>query len=231
MLDQWSSATAVLHPTWVSIIRTTHARILTPAAILARLHIESRSAPRWHAVQGLTASTANTASDRHQPPARSTQHTRNATQHNTQWVASDWGDSRSLLIVAGRDDALPHVEVCDVSIIMFTHALINKGSDGAGPEWPATLVFNPCSLVRHKTVVSGVSSWFVASPAQQQHVTLSALGQLMLPRRISGHAVGLNAALHRKGREGACVMHGCCGLVMAPTELERTQDMHTATCA
>ena len=26
-----------------------------------------------------------------------------------------------------------------------------------------------------------------------------------------------------------CVMHGCCGLVMAPTELERTQDMHTAT--
>lgn len=24
-------------------------------------------------------------------------------------------------------------------------------------------------------------------------------------------------------------MHGCCGLVRAPTELERTQDMHTAT--
>ena len=100
-----------------------HARTHPHASSNPRtLHIESRSAPRWHAVQGLTASTANTASDRHQPPARSTHHTRNANQHNTQWVASDWGDSRSLLIVAGRDDALPHVEVCDVSIIMFTHS-------------------------------------------------------------------------------------------------------------
>ena len=26
---------------------------------------------------------------------------------------------------------------------------------------------------------------------------------------------------------GKCVMHGCCRLVKAPTELERTQDMHT----
>lgn len=44
---------------------------------------------------------------------------------------------------------------------------------------------------------------------------------------------GLNARFWscRRDEKGVeCVMHGCCSLVRAPTELERTQDMHTATC-
>lgn len=49
----------------------------------------------------------------------------------------------------------------------------------------------------------------------------------MLPRSIMGATAGLNSRLPQE--VWACVMHGCCSLVIAPTGLERTQDMHTAT--
>ena len=58
--------------------------------------------------------------------------------------------------------------------------------------------------------------------------------ELMLPRRIGlpkKRVSMLALRASRRERKGVkCVMHGCCSLVRAPTELERTQDMHTATC-
>lgn len=104
----------------------------------------------------------------------------------------------------------------------------------------------------HKTVVSGFSSRHgthrtyryttpVAGPGRTPPHARAAGTTPRLPhgsQRVdapAGHrlgATGLNDRLLSIDDECEmleCVMHGCCCLVTAPTELERTQDMHTAT--